>query len=222
MSTFEKIHIFATDLSFSDYYYLDLTESASEVKDFEEFSKDTWVQVDSALKDPSNLAQMGFKKTLIFIQKTPQFQPVSGVLPIHDVSEIRELLLEQQRYHYDLDPEYFADPEHFNVENYSEEIKEKMNLGEAALFGIREDDRWIGFAVVEKDMDSAYLLELLITASARGKGYGKILLVACENWAVGQNLNHLWTTASADNASALSFYERTGFSPYKERWSRRI
>lgn len=219
MTSFQHIHISVTDLSFSDYYYLDFSEGDRVLEDLNELPRGSWIQVDIPFNSPRASIFEGFEKRLIFIQKKPCLQPVSGVISIENIFEIRELLIKQQEYHYDLDPDYFSDVDHFQVESYLQEIREKLRGGYASAFGIQENGRWIGFAVVEKDKDTAYLLELMVEKSARGKGYGKMLLAACENWTAERDLCCLWTSLSSQNETAFHFYEKTGFEPSKERYS---
>lgn len=219
MHSFEHIHISVTDLSFSDYYYLDFSEGDQVLVDLNELPRGSWIQIDIPFNSPLSSIFEDFEKRLIFIQKKPSLQPVSGVISIEDIFEIRDLLIKQQEYHYDLDPDYFSDVDHFQVESYLQEIQGKLRDGDASAFGIQENGQWIGFAVVEKDKDTAYLLELMVEESTRGKGYGKMLLAACENWTAERELCCLWTSLSSQNESAFRFYQKAGFQSFKERYS---
>lgn len=217
MPSFELVHIAATDLRFSDYFYVDLSGGGS-VQELP--GEDWWIQVDLAVGVTIPEVFGGFEKRLIFIEKKPDMEARNEATPIEDIFEMRDLIEEQQVYHYRLDTEYFADLESFHAHDYLAEIQGKLEDGTGAAFGIREKDEWIGFAVVEKDQDAAYLLELIVKESARGKGYGKILVAACEHWAVERGLARLWTSVSAQNDSAFGFYERLGFVGFKERYAK--
>ena len=220
MHSFELIHTPVTDLSFSDYFYLDLSELGVDSENLFKLPEEkAWVQVDlpSDVSLPDGFG--AFEKRLIFIQKKPELESISETIPIEDILEIRHLLTEQQAYHYQLDAEYFASLKDFRIDAYLNEIQEKLNDGSAAAFGIRENGMWFGFAVLEKEDDSAYLLELMVVEEARGKGYGKVLVAASENWAAEQHFTRLWTSVSAQNDSAFAFYQKLGFKTFKERYA---
>lgn len=219
MTHFEYIHISVTDLSFSDYYYLDFYENARMLVDLTELPRGSWIQVDFPFNSRLPSVFECFQERLIFIQKKPSLLPVRGVFSIENIFEIQDLLIKQQKHHYGLDPDYFSTVERFSVDAYLQEIQEKLRLGDASAFGIQDNGRWIGFSVVEKDESTAYLLELMVEESARGKGYGKMLLAACENWTFERELCCLWTNLSSQNKSAFRFYEKTGFVPFKVRYS---
>lgn len=220
MHPFETVHISVTDLSFSDYLYLDLSELGVDSENLLKLPEEkAWVQVDLHVGVSPPEIFGAFEKRLIFIQKKPVPQFISKAIPIEDIFGIRDLLAQQQAFHYQLNEDYFSSLENFQIDAYLDEIQEKLNDGSAAAFGVQENGIWFGFAVVEKDDDAAYLLELMVGEEARGKGYGKILVAACENWAVEQQFTRLWTSLSARNDSAFTFYQKLGFKPFKERYA---
>ncbi len=219
MPPFETVHISVTDLSFSDYLYLDLSYGVGSDFAIPAGSKQ-WIQIDLPLGVE---APAGFWKRLPFIEKIPQTHVVSPkIVPLSDVESFKNLLFEQQAFHYQLDNEYFADPAVFEIDAYLAEIDEKLQDGTAAAYGVFEAGELLGFSVVELEDDgSAYLLELMVRGKARGKGYGKSLLQAAESWASERQVGRFWTSVAAGNESALNFYERQGFEPSKVRWAAR-
>lgn len=219
MTPFETVHISVTDLSFSDYLYLDLSRGVGSDFTIAAASKQ-WIQMDLLLGVG---APAGFCKRLIFIEKVPQVHAVvAEIVPLSDLHQFRDLLFEQQTFHYQLDTEYFADPAVFEIDAYLAEIDEKLQDGTAATYGVFEAGELLGFSVVELEDDgSAYLLELMMLEKARGKGYGKSLLKAAETWAAERQVGRFWTSAAVGNESALHFYERQGFRPTKVRWAAR-
>ncbi|QQR55007.1 GNAT family N-acetyltransferase [Candidatus Peregrinibacteria bacterium] len=219
MHPFETVHIFVTDLSFSDYLYLDLSQKIGSDFTVPAASKQ-WIQIDLPLEVE---APAGFRKRLLFIEKIPQVHVVSPeIVPLSDVRQFKDLLFEQQAFHYQLDTEYFADPAVFEIDAYLVEIDEKLQDGTAAAYGVFEAGELLGFSVVELEDDgSAYLLELMVLEKVRGKGYGKSLLKSAETWAAERQVGRFWTSAAVGNESALHFYERQGFRPTKVRWAAR-
>lgn len=220
MKPFQLIRHPITDLSFLEHFFLDLSEvDYLDPQFFPEIPKNAaWVQVDFKMDVSLPDSFIAFEKKLTFIEKKPVVYSVEGVDTIENIGEIRELLSEQQRHHHQLDSNYFADLDTFPLDAYLKEIQEKLDCGVAAAFGIREGGERIGFAVVEEEDCSAYLLELMITSSSRGKGLGRLLLAACESWAASRGLVRLWTSLSARNQLAFGFYQKQGFITFKERY----
>ena len=68
--------------------------------------------------------------------------------------------------------------------------------------------------VVEADRDHGFIAELFVVPEARGKGLGRALIAACEDWARGRGHNLLLIGVLAKNARALRAYEGAGYSPY--------
>ena len=60
---------------------------------------------------------------------------------------------------------------------------------------------------------SALVEDLLVEAGARGGGVGARLLEAVEGWAAERGATRLQLLADRDNAPALAFYARRGWSP---------
>jgi GNAT superfamily N-acetyltransferase len=59
-----------------------------------------------------------------------------------------------------------------------------------------------------------YIAELYVDETARGKGVGRALMSACEDWAHGRGLKCIMVGALAANDVALSAYRATGYAPY--------
>jgi ribosomal protein S18 acetylase RimI-like enzyme len=61
-----------------------------------------------------------------------------------------------------------------------------------------------------REMD-AYIGELVVAAAVEGRGCGRALMAAAEEWAAGRGLAHITLETGADNHRARRFYERAGF-----------
>jgi GNAT superfamily N-acetyltransferase len=56
--------------------------------------------------------------------------------------------------------------------------------------------------------------ELFVEASARGQGYGRALIAACENWSRSRGMAVLIIGVLVGNGKAAAVYQRDGFAPY--------
>ncbi len=59
-----------------------------------------------------------------------------------------------------------------------------------------------------------YLAEIFLMPQARGKGLGRALIAACEDWARGRRLTLLTIGVLAKNPAAIRAYEGVGYEPY--------
>jgi GNAT superfamily N-acetyltransferase len=90
--------------------------------------------------------------------------------------------------------------------------------GQKTRVFVAEDDRGerLGFATVTQETHftgerQAYIGELATSESAEGRGVGKALLQACEQWAREQGYRILALATGAANGRALGFYHHLGY-----------
>lgn len=93
-----------------------------------------------------------------------------------------------------------------------------------AMFIAEDDGRAVGWAfVVEEAGDLfvekterryGFIAELFVEASARGRGHGRALIGACEDWSRGRGMTVLIIGALSGNGKAAALYQRDGFAPY--------
>src|SRR5262245_62643740 len=90
--------------------------------------------------------------------------------------------------------------------------------GQETIVLVAEDDQGerLGFATVARETHftgepQAYINELATSERAEGRGVGKALIKACEEWARQQNIRFLALSTGAANVRALGFYHHLGF-----------
>jgi ribosomal protein S18 acetylase RimI-like enzyme len=98
-------------------------------------------------------------------------------------------------------------------------ITESINKhGLFSMVFIAEDDQGerLGFASITHETHftgerQAYIGELATSEEAEGRGAGKALLQACEQWARDQGYRIITLVTGAANARALGFYRHLGY-----------
>lgn len=68
--------------------------------------------------------------------------------------------------------------------------------------------------VIEAERRQAIICELYVDPAVRGKGAGRALLSACEDWARSRGLGVVHIGHLSANARAAKVYEEAGYEPY--------
>jgi GNAT superfamily N-acetyltransferase len=68
--------------------------------------------------------------------------------------------------------------------------------------------------VTEPERRHGYLSELYVAPSVRGKGFGRALMRACEDWSRARGHKLLMLGVLVGNASAIRIYQGDGYAPY--------
>lgn len=96
----------------------------------------------------------------------------------------------------------------FPDENYDFEMLSKNSV----IFGAYEDDKCVGIAIYQDYyFKYMYLLDLKVSAAARGKGVGRALIEAGKEAAAERGYQGIYCQAQDNNLNACLFYLHTGF-----------
>ena len=139
-----------------------------------------------------------------------------------DEAAILSFIIGLQDYEASFEPDRRRDPD-FAADHWAD-LKARC----AAHFGIflvaLEDESPVGWAfahdspghlfVIEPQRRHGNLAELYVVAQARGRGHGRALIAACEDWARGRGHKIMIVGVLANNARAIRSYEGAGFGPY--------
>ena len=126
-----------------------------------------------------------------------------------DEGKIRGLFLEMLRTIYHTD----------DVKGYGDGDLDKFWSESPDRIYVAEDDRVIAFLSVEvwhNPVDHIYLDDFSVTAAYRNKGIGSALIRAAEAYAGQINSRAVLLHAEKANTSAMRFYERFGYSVFRD------
>ena len=127
-----------------------------------------------------------------------------------------------QDYEAAFEPDRRRDPD-FTVEHWRE-VQHRCAEKHGILLIAEDEGKPVGWAfahdqnaelfVVAPERCHGYLAEIFLMPQARGKGLGRALIAACENWARGRGHKLLTIGVLAKNPGAIRAYEGTGYEPY--------
>ncbi len=98
------------------------------------------------------------------------------------------------------------------------------NIDTGTIFLAEDEGRPVGWVmvyetegkpyVIAEERRQAIICELYVDPSARGKGAGRALLAACEDWARGRGITVIHIGHLSANSRASDVYDRAGYAPY--------
>jgi GNAT superfamily N-acetyltransferase len=93
------------------------------------------------------------------------------------------------------------------------------DAGDGSLLGVVTAHT---FPTVHADAPAAWLTALVVAAEARGRGVGRALVRAAEEWAAAQGAVKVAVTSGAQRADAHRFYEGLGYAYTGRRFARTL
>ena len=110
------------------------------------------------------------------------------------------------------------------AKEFFDEIVARVESRGGAVLVYEDDGARVGWAVVYRDENDIYvrsqerafalISELFVVETARGRGIGRALIAACENWARARGLNVVMISVLRDNRRAERIYRAAGFETY--------
>lgn len=106
------------------------------------------------------------------------------------------------------------------LEGLTEEFEEMLHSDEAAVYLLYEDNQAVAFAQCQLRHDYVegtetspvgYLEGIYVADVCRGRGYARMLLCACEDWARDMGCTEFASDCELDNTGSLAFHLRMGF-----------
>lgn len=111
-------------------------------------------------------------------------------------------------------------PNH-TLEEFSEEMAQLINAENAAIYLAYEDDEAVGFAQCQLRTDYVegthsspvgYLEGLFVKELNRQKGFAKLLVESCEQWAKRKGCIEFASDCELQNLESLAVHLKLGFS----------
>lgn len=140
----------------------------------------------------------------------------------HHIEAILELYEEIIAMHAKIEPDFFI-----TGEQSREFIENTIKSSDSDILLVLNGNKVVGFAMLKKEMTPpypmlkprkyAYLLDLIVTESERGKGFGKELLKDSITWQKNNNLEYLELCVIEANSYAKKVYESFGFKTYSRQ-----
>lgn len=132
-------------------------------------------------------------------------------------------IMGSQRYEHAIEPNRRLDPpvaeEHLaRLTKYLEEHEGRIFIAEeanGAALGWGVVGAYAGEVfVVPEERNYAYIFELFVVEAMRGKGIGRALIAACEDWAKTKNFKTILIGVLAGNTNAARLYRNAGYADY--------
>ncbi|PHU99554.1 GNAT family N-acetyltransferase [Iodobacter sp. BJB302] len=113
--------------------------------------------------------------------------------------------------------------QHFNqkadLEAGHQYLVERLKAGDSVLFTACEGTKTVGFAQLYWNLSSLrmqktlLLNDLFVTKDARGRGVGRALIKAAEDFAATHHVGYMEMESEASEAKALTLYQDAGWKP---------
>ncbi|MGN6515587.1 MAG: GNAT family N-acetyltransferase [Rhizomicrobium sp.] len=140
-----------------------------------------------------------------------------------DKAAMLSFIMGSQHYEHAIEPNRRLDPpvteEHFaRLAKQLEEQEGRIFIAEdagGAALGWGVVGGYMGEVfVVSEERHYAYIFELFVVEAMRGKGIGRALIAACEDWAKTKGFKTILIGVLAGNTSAAGLYRSAGYADY--------
>lgn len=137
---------------------------------------------------------------------------------INDIPAIAKLYREQFREMAKLRPDFIKEGD-----QSADFLENTITNEDSDIFVCEENGKVIGFILLQAktrpDFDFmlpgkfCYIMDIIVTESHRGKGFGTALMNAAKVWANEHNCSFVNLDVLVNNHSAIKLYEKLGFIP---------
>ena len=136
-----------------------------------------------------------------------------------DLPQLLQLWEEQDKFHNQLDPDYYVPYETRRTE-IEGEFPKLIQEDDPHIFVAREGDKVVGFINFGKEHEPysdtkikefGELKELIVTEASQNKGIGAALITAVEDYFREQGILDMKIQCSSFNKTALALYEKRGY-----------
>lgn len=145
----------------------------------------------------------------------------------HDVPALHVLYQQLDDVHAVAEPDVV--PPHEQAPRATADIESGLDE-DHVLVATAGDGQVVGFARIRIVQLGTYFMfpavpeveDLAVLAGVRGRGVGKQLMAAAEDWAERAGYPEIWVSAWTFNEPAAGLYQRQGFQPLSTRFRKRI
>lgn len=98
-----------------------------------------------------------------------------------------------------------------------EQLEHSLRLENVLCYVAKNDDKVLGFVLIEETPYDFDILEIVVDQELRGRGIGTMLMKRVLDYAKLTHKEKATLEVASDNNSAISFYEKFGFSQISVR-----
>ncbi|MBU1127339.1 GNAT family N-acetyltransferase [Patescibacteria group bacterium] len=135
---------------------------------------------------------------------------------IDDLNELLDLWRGQYDYHHGLDGEYYVANSSALDKKFRKYLEKAINKDDPFIRVATEGDKIVGFITFEISKTDYFdtkikkygeVIELFVDKACRGKGIGRRLMQAAEDFLREKSISHIKIQCSRFNKKAISFYQ---------------
>ena len=93
-----------------------------------------------------------------------------------------------------------------------EDLRRAVSASGATVLAGVERGELLATAMVGDDGHRGWVYYLAVTPSCQGRGLGRQMMQACEQWACARSLPKVQLMVRSDNKGVAAFYERLGYT----------